>query len=160
MASTSSMQEKSGKVKRSTMRAKSAAGNRAKPRSAKPAGVSSQSSGRPAANDAVSSPQGQQAEESGRIIVTRLGERLNESRTDWARVDACTDAEIGQMAIEDGTADIDWTTTAVVMPPMRSKESIHLRIDRDILEWFRSQGPGHLTRINAVLRSYVEAQRK
>lgn len=37
------------------------------------------------------------------------------------------------------------------------KTSIHLRIDSDVLDWFKAQGPGHLTRMNAVLRSYYEA---
>ena len=39
------------------------------------------------------------------------------------------------------------------------KKSVHLRVDNDVLDWFRSQGPGHLTRMNAVLRSYYEAKR-
>ena len=89
--------------------------------------------------------------------MTRLGERLDESLTDWARVDAFTEEEIERMAIEDGCNDFDWTKGKLVMP--KNKESIHLRIDPDILAWFRSQGPGHLTRINAVLRNYVEAHR-
>ncbi|MBB5518316.1 BrnA antitoxin family protein [Amphiplicatus metriothermophilus] len=42
----------------------------------------------------------------------------------------------------------------------QGKSSVHLRVDSDVLEWFKSQGPGHLTRMNAVLRSYYEARRK
>jgi uncharacterized protein (DUF4415 family) len=38
------------------------------------------------------------------------------------------------------------------------KTSIHLRLDSDIVEWFKSRGKGHLTRMNAVLRAYVESQ--
>jgi uncharacterized protein (DUF4415 family) len=38
------------------------------------------------------------------------------------------------------------------------KTSVHLRLDSDVVEWFRSRGKGHLTRMNAVLRAYVEAQ--
>lgn len=41
-----------------------------------------------------------------------------------------------------------------------NKASIHLRLDSDVLDWFKAQGPGHLTRMNAVLRSYYEAQVK
>jgi uncharacterized protein (DUF4415 family) len=41
----------------------------------------------------------------------------------------------------------------VVTPP--PKEAISIRIDRDVLEWFRSQGPRYQTRMNAVLRSYM-----
>jgi uncharacterized protein (DUF4415 family) len=51
-----------------------------------------------------------------------------------------------------------WENARVVMPP--GKASIHLRVDSDVLEWFRAQGRGHLTRMNAVLRSFMEAQKK
>jgi uncharacterized protein (DUF4415 family) len=37
--------------------------------------------------------------------------------------------------------------------------SVHLRVDRYVLEWFKGQGKGHLTRMNAVLRAYYEAHR-
>lgn len=50
-----------------------------------------------------------------------------------------------------------WKRAKPVMP--ESKKSVHLRVDTDVLEWFRAQGKGHLTRMNAVLRSYVAAQR-
>ncbi len=39
------------------------------------------------------------------------------------------------------------------------KQLVHLRIDADILEYFKSGGKGHLTRMNAVLRTYVDAQK-
>ena len=45
----------------------------------------------------------------------------------------------------------------VVLPPQ--KVSVHLRIDTDVFDWFRAKGPGHLTRMNAVLRSYYETMR-
>ena len=35
-----------------------------------------------------------------------------------------------------------------------------MRMDRDVLDWFRAQGKGHLTRMHTVLRSYVEAQKQ
>ena len=41
----------------------------------------------------------------------------------------------------------------------KPKQSVHLRVDADVLEFFRAGGKGHLTRMNAVLRSYVEAQK-
>jgi uncharacterized protein (DUF4415 family) len=44
------------------------------------------------------------------------------------------------------------------MPPA-GKESVHLRLDSDVLEWFRAQGKGHLSRMNAVLRSFMEAHK-
>ena len=48
---------------------------------------------------------------------------------------------------------------AVLQPPL-VKSTISMRIDPDILEFFKSQGAGHLTRMHAVLRAYVDAQRK
>lgn len=52
-----------------------------------------------------------------------------------------------------------WRHARVVMPGP-GKMSVHLRVDSDVLEWFREQGRGHLSRMNAVLRSYMEARRK
>lgn len=48
-----------------------------------------------------------------------------------------------------------WRTARVAMPA--GKTSVHLRVDADVLAWFKAQGRGHLTRMNAVLRSYMEA---
>ena len=50
-----------------------------------------------------------------------------------------------------------WKQARVVMP--RGKTSVHLRRDSDIVEWFKAHGKGHLTRMNAVLRAYVDAHR-
>ena len=51
-----------------------------------------------------------------------------------------------------------WKSARVVMPS--GKTSVHLRLDSDIVEWFKANGKGHLTRMNAVLRAYVEAQKR
>lgn len=50
-----------------------------------------------------------------------------------------------------------WDDAEIVEP--KTKTAISLRVDADVLEYFKSQGKGHLTRMNAVLRSYVDAQR-
>lgn len=50
-----------------------------------------------------------------------------------------------------------WKSARVRMPA--GKTSVHLRVDTDIVEWFKTRGKGHLTRMNAVLRSYVDAQK-
>ena len=50
-----------------------------------------------------------------------------------------------------------WSSARVVMPG--GKTSVHLRLDSDVVDWFRANGKGHLTRMNAVLRAYVEAQK-
>ena len=51
-----------------------------------------------------------------------------------------------------------WKSARVVMP--NGKTSIHLRLDSDVVEWFKAGGKGHLTRMNAVLRAYVETQKR
>lgn len=51
-----------------------------------------------------------------------------------------------------------WKSARVVLPP--GKTSVHLRLDRDVVEWFKAHGKGHLTRMNAVLRAYVDAQKR
>lgn len=49
-----------------------------------------------------------------------------------------------------------WATAEVVTP--EAKKSVHLRVDADVLEFFKQGGKGHLTRMNAVLRRYMKAQ--
>jgi uncharacterized protein (DUF4415 family) len=49
-----------------------------------------------------------------------------------------------------------WTNLKVTWP--QPKQAISLRIDQDILDWFRNGGPGYQTRMNAVLRAFVDAQ--
>ena len=49
--------------------------------------------------------------------------------------------------------------SATLQPPL-VKSTISMRVDPDILDFFKSQGAGHLTRMHAVLRAYVDAQRK
>jgi uncharacterized protein (DUF4415 family) len=51
-----------------------------------------------------------------------------------------------------------WTNACLVMP--ESKERITLRVDKEVVEFFRRGGQGYQTRMNAVLRAYVEAQGK
>ena len=50
-----------------------------------------------------------------------------------------------------------WNTAEVVAP--RKKSSISLRVDQDVLEWFKKQGKGYQTKINAVLKTYMNAHR-
>ena len=51
----------------------------------------------------------------------------------------------------------DWNALKVDWP--QAKQAISLRIDQDVLEWFRGGGAGYQTRMNAVLRAFVESQR-
>ncbi len=86
-------------------------------------------------------------------------------RTDWSKVDATSDdaleALIDEDAEERATADnadlasaIDWREVALEGRPR--KKSVHLRLDEDVLSWFRETGKGYQTRMNAVLRTYYE----
>ncbi len=80
-----------------------------------------------------------------------LGEmRKMNSQTDWERLKSAPDYE-GKAEI-----DVDWASTKIVEP--EPKKLISLRLDADIIEFFRSQGKGYQTRMNAVLRAYKEAQ--
>ena len=51
-----------------------------------------------------------------------------------------------------------WDNAKIVYPD--NKKPITLRLDSDILEWFRSTGKGYQTRINAILKSYVKSHKK
>jgi uncharacterized protein (DUF4415 family) len=50
-----------------------------------------------------------------------------------------------------------WKSARVVMPS--GKTSVHLRLDSDVVDWFKARGKGHLTRMNAVLRAYVDTKK-
>ena len=83
------------------------------------------------------------------------------SLTDWARVDAMTEEEIERNAAEDPDnppwTEEDWKNARVVWP--QGKAPVTLRLDRDIIAWFKGRGRGYQTRINAVLRAFVDAQK-
>lgn len=82
-----------------------------------------------------------------------------ELRTNWKKFRSMTDDEIGASIAED--PDIEptdaefWRGAKVVLP--RPKKVVTIRLDADLLDWLRN-GPGYQTRINAILRAYMEAQ--
>jgi uncharacterized protein (DUF4415 family) len=81
--------------------------------------------------------------------------------TDWARFDAMTDAEIEAAVANDPDAvplDIDWSDAVLVMPVR--KKAISIRVDEDVLAFFKGEGDGYQGRINAVLRSYMQQKSK
>jgi len=98
------------------------------------------------------------------MIRVKLGESLGLDRTDWKRLRAMTEKEIEQNALDDPDnppiKDEDWVNAKLILPVRTRKPSIHLRIDPAVLAWFRSQGPGYLTRMNAVLESYARTLQK
>jgi uncharacterized protein (DUF4415 family) len=56
--------------------------------------------------------------------------------------------------------EIDWENAIPVSIILDPKRQITIRLDQDVLDWFKSGGEGYQTRINAVLRSYVDAQKQ
>src|SRR5262245_2646873 len=99
----------------------------------------------------------------GRVLIEQPDGtyRLAESQTDWARLEAMNEAEVERLAAED-MAELsiapDWMEhTRVIFP--KSKERVTVRLDHDIVDWLKAQGKGYQTRINAILRDYVEAQK-
>jgi uncharacterized protein (DUF4415 family) len=83
-----------------------------------------------------------------------------ESRTDWKLVKAMSQTEVERLADRDeGPLPDDWESKVTVgLPP--AKQDIHIRLDGDILEWFKAHGRGYQTRINAVLRAFVQTRER
>ena len=100
---------------------------------------------------------------SAKRIVRRTPSARNGGKTNWARVGSIDDREIEAAIKSDRDAapilDKQWFKTAKVVMPER-KVPISLRMDREVVEWFKAQGRRYQSRINAVLRAYVEARRK
>jgi uncharacterized protein (DUF4415 family) len=90
------------------------------------------------------------------------GSDRSRSRTDWDYLDRVTDAEIeAAMAKVPAWADfkdVDWSEAVLVIPP--KKKAISIRVDEDVLDYFKQEGAGYQRRMNAVLRSYVQQKRK
>jgi uncharacterized protein (DUF4415 family) len=85
--------------------------------------------------------------------------RPAESRSDWARVDALDDAAIARATQGDPASrgvPADWFRDAV---PVEPKKLVSVRFDADVLAFFRESGPGCRTRMNAVLRAYMQARK-
>ena len=81
------------------------------------------------------------------------------SKTDLRRVRALKDRQI-KVSAEHPEADVRHIVRGIVrqgLKPTNSKTSISLRVDADVLEWFKAQGRGYQTRINAVLRAFKDA---
>ena len=79
------------------------------------------------------------------------------SQTDWEKVDGLTDDQIDTSDIDPLDEDFFRHAELAVRSP---KRSLTLRVDADVLEWFRNQGKGYQTRINAILRTYMKAHSK
>jgi uncharacterized protein (DUF4415 family) len=90
------------------------------------------------------------------------GRAGHSGRTNWRRLATMSEDEIARRAKADPDAQPTdaafWKGAQVVISP--GKHLVTVRIDKDVLEWFRASGRRYQSRMNAVLRSYMEAHRK
>ena len=78
------------------------------------------------------------------------------SRTHWGKIDAFKNGEIDVSDIpEQGKA---FFKRAILRLP-EPKTAVTIRLDRQVLNWFKAKGPGYQTRINALIRAYMEAHK-
>ena len=80
-----------------------------------------------------------------------------QSKTDWVRLTSKTAFAVTR---EHPEANLRHVMRGVVrrgLRPQPPKTAISLRVEQDVLEWFKAQGPGYQTRINAVLRAFRDA---
>ena len=93
-------------------------------------------------------------------IVSRDAPR-RKGKTDWKRLDALTDDEIEASIANDPDwqefKDLDWSDAVLVIPP--KKKAISIRVDEDVLDYFKTEGAGYQRRMNAVLRSFVQQKK-
>jgi uncharacterized protein (DUF4415 family) len=84
-----------------------------------------------------------------------------EDRTDWRKADAVTGKKLAasiRADAEDIRAEPDWARAVMGVP--LPKDHINIRIDHDVLEWFKANGKGYQTLMNNVLRAFVDARRQ
>jgi uncharacterized protein (DUF4415 family) len=84
-----------------------------------------------------------------------------EPATDWKRLRTMTDEEVHAAITADPdiapTDETFWKDACVVAP--RPQETVTMDLDADLMEWFRGER-GYQTRINAILRAYMNAQNR
>jgi uncharacterized protein (DUF4415 family) len=84
-----------------------------------------------------------------------------EDKTDWAKFDAMTEEELEASIAadpDDVHEELDWSLAIKGLPP--PKEHINLRVDADVSSWFIQTGNGYQTRMNSVLRAFVESRKR
>ncbi|MCX5722254.1 MAG: BrnA antitoxin family protein [Nitrospirae bacterium] len=79
------------------------------------------------------------------------------SRTNWGKIDALRDKDIDFSDIPE--QDKAFFKRAALKLP-EAKTAVTIRLDRQVLDWFKAKGPGYQTRINALLRAYMEAHKE
>jgi uncharacterized protein (DUF4415 family) len=80
-------------------------------------------------------------------------------KTNLEKLRKLTDEEINTSIAGDPDWDEEgWTEAVIIVPP--KKQPISIRVDEDVLDFFKKQGAGYQKRINAVLRSFMNASQK
>ena len=84
-----------------------------------------------------------------------------EDRTNWAKVNATTGARLEasiRADVDDIQGEPDWTQGVMGVPA--PKDHINIRIDHDVLEWFKKNGRGYQTLMNNVLRAFAQTRQR
>ncbi|MCK5355497.1 MAG: BrnA antitoxin family protein [Methyloprofundus sp.] len=89
-------------------------------------------------------------------IVKKSLNELSISKDHLAELEAIKDKEIDYSDIPELDEQF-WGNAEVRFP--ENKKGVYIRLDSDVLDWMTSQGKGYQSRINAILRSYYEAQK-
>jgi uncharacterized protein (DUF4415 family) len=83
------------------------------------------------------------------------------SETDWERIAAMKDEDLDLSEIPEVTTEM--FARGVLrrnFEPIPRKKQLTLRIDSDVVEWYKKQGRGYQTKINALLRAYMKEHRR
>jgi uncharacterized protein (DUF4415 family) len=94
-------------------------------------------------------------------IYMRKARISKKSGSDWKRLDSMKDEEIDVSDIPQVTPEM--FARGIVrrgLKPVIRKKQLTLRVDSDVVEWYQKQGPGYQTRVNSLLRAYMEEHLK
>lgn len=97
-----------------------------------------------------------------KTTIKRSGANRRKGKTDWKRVRALTDADIVAAVRNDPDAELltkhFWKEATLKLP--EKKVAISLRLDKDVLDFFKSEGDKYQTRMNAILRTYMQHRKQ
>jgi uncharacterized protein (DUF4415 family) len=93
--------------------------------------------------------------EDGKVLMKRPNKTFAqiEGKTDWAKLAAIKEEDTDYSEVPELT-EAFWEEAKASMS--EAKKPVFLRLDGDVLQWFRGQGRGYQTRINAILRAYMK----
>ena len=98
---------------------------------------------------------------SAKAVKSKPDKTVRSGKTDWAKLAAAKDRDIRFTKDAPRTSPDDWAKAVAHrgLPVPTGKTQIALRVDDDVLSWFREQGAGYQTRMNAVLKAYRNAHK-